>query len=67
MKVRHYHRFRRNFASPAALRPINLLARDIAADLPLARKILRMRNARVGKVIKAALRQWRDEASVLPR
>lgn len=67
MKVRRQHRFRRHFASPDAMQSIDLLARAIATDLPLARKVLRMRNARAGAVIKAALRQKRDEAAVLPR
>jgi len=67
MKVRRQHRFRRHFASPSAMQSIDLLARGIAADLRLARKVLRMRNARVGAVIKAALRQRRDEEAVLPR
>lgn len=56
MKVRRQHRFPRHFASLDALQPIDLLARAIAADLPLASKVLRMRNARVGAAIKAVLR-----------
>lgn len=67
MKVRRQHRFQRHFASPDALQSINLLARAIAADLPLARKLLRMRNAHVGAVVKAAIRQRRKEEAVLSR
>ena len=64
MKVRRQHRFRRHFASPDAMQSIDLLARAITADLPLARRVLHMHNARAGAVIEAALRVRRDEASV---
>ncbi|MEX3926715.1 hypothetical protein AB4Y36_22160 [Paraburkholderia sp. BR10936] len=58
MKVRRQHRFKRQFASPAAMHLIEQIARAVVTgNAPdIARKLQRLSNRHVGEVVKAALR-----------
>lgn len=53
MKVRRQHRFKRRFASLAAMQLIEQIAHAAVANSPeIARKLQRMSNRRVGVLVK---------------